>query len=239
MIEIKNVKKSFGKLDVLKGVSLEIPRGQATGIVGPNGAGKTTLIKMLLGLTKPSSGEIVINDTKLNGNFDYRRDIGYMPQVARYPENMKVNELLAFIRGLRDQDAVFEQDLIEQFNLGPELDKMLRNLSGGNRQKVGATLAMMFDPQILFFDEPTAGLDPRASHRFKQRVQTEKDNGKTIIITSHIMSELEQLVDHVIFVLDGNVRYYGTMDNLLVESNESRLESAIAKLMDHPVGVAV
>src|SRR5690554_5319862 len=101
MIEIKNVKKSFGKLDVLKGVSLEIPRGQATGIVGPNGAGKTTLIKTLLGLTKPTSGEIVINGTKLNGNFDYRRDIGYMPQVARYPENMKVNELLAFIRGLR------------------------------------------------------------------------------------------------------------------------------------------
>ena len=239
MIEIKNLKKSFGKLEVLKGINLEIPKGQATGIVGPNGAGKTTLIKSLLGLTKPGSGEIFVNGIKLNGNFDYRRDIGYMPQVARYPENMKVNELFTFIRGLRDQEAVFEQDLIEQFNLSPELDKMLRNLSGGNRQKVGATLAMMFDPQILFFDEPTAGLDPRASHRFKQRVQTEKTNGKTIVITSHIMSELEQLVDHVIFVLDGNVRYYGTMDNLLVESNETRLESAIAKLMEQPMGVAV
>lgn len=232
MIEIRELKKSFGSLQVLKGVSLSIPRGQATGIVGPNGAGKTTLIKSLLGLSRPDSGEIIINGTTLNGNFEYRRDIGYMPQVARYPENMKVSELFAFIRGLRDQQAVFETDLVERFGLVSELDKMLRNLSGGNRQKVGAALAMMFDPEILFFDEPTAGLDPRASHRFKQRVQQEKERGKTIIITSHIMSELEQLADHVIFMLDGRVRYYGTLENLFIQSNESRLESAIARLMD-------
>lgn len=238
MINITELKKSFGPLKVLKGIDLEIPKGQATGLVGPNGAGKTTLIKTLLGLTKADSGHITINGTTLNGNWEYRRDIGYMPQVARYPENMKVYELLDFIKGLRDQEAVSEKELIEQFNLGPELGKMLRNLSGGNRQKVGATLAMMFDPQILFFDEPTAGLDPRASHRFKQRVQTEKENGKTIIITSHIMSELEQLVDHVIFILEGNVRFYGRMDDLLKQSNETRLESAIARLMDDPMEVA-
>ncbi len=238
MIHIQHLKKSFGPLSVLKGINLDIPEGQATGLVGPNGAGKTTLIKSMLGLTKADSGQIKINGTELNGNWEYRRDIGYMPQVARYPENMKVHELLTFIKGLRDQEAVNEKELIEQFNLGSELNKMLRNLSGGNRQKVGATLAMMFDPKILFFDEPTAGLDPRASHRFKQRVQSEKDSGKTIIITSHIMSELEQLVDHVIFILEGNVRFYGRMDDLLKQSNESRLESAIARLMDDSVEVA-
>jgi Cu-processing system ATP-binding protein len=232
MIEIKDLKKSFGSLPVLKGISLAIPKGQATGIVGPNGAGKTTLIKTILGLVKPDSGSIKVNETVLNGNWNYRKDIGYMPQVARYPENMKVYELLDFIKGLRKQEPVFEQELIDQFSLGSELEKQLRTLSGGNRQKVGATLSMMFNPDILFFDEPTAGLDPRSSHKFKQRVQNEKVNGKTVIITSHIMSELEQLVDHVIFILDGNIRYYGSMKNLLKESREERLEAAIAGMMD-------
>lgn len=232
MIRIENLFKQFGDLSVLKGINLEIPKGQATGIVGPNGAGKTTLIKTLLGLVKADSGTIYVNGTKLNGNWKYRENLGYMPQVARYPENMKVIELLDFIKGMRKQEAVYEQELIEQFNLGPELDKQLRTLSGGNRQKVGATLAMMFNPKLLFFDEPTAGLDPQASHKFKQRVQAEKDRGKTIIITSHIMSELEQLVDHVIFVLDGKIRFYGSMENVLTENKEERLEGAIAKMME-------
>ena len=91
---------------------------------------------------------------------------------------------------------------------------------------------MMFNPEILFFDEPTAGLDPRSSHKFKQRVETEKVNGKTVIITSHIMSELEQLVDHVIFILDGKIRYYGSMKQLLNQSKEERLEAAIANMME-------
>ena len=232
MISIQNLRKSFGSLQALKGISVEIPAGQATGIVGPNGAGKTTLIKTILGLTKPDSGEIHLNGLRLNGSCDYRNNIGYMPQIARYPETMKVRELLQFIKGLRNQSAVHEEALIEQFNLGPELDKMLRNLSGGNRQKVGATMAMMFNPGILFFDEPTAGLDPRASARFKERVVSEKAAGKTVFISSHIMSELEQLVDHVMFILDGNIRYYGRVRDLLDSSGESRLENAIASMMD-------
>lgn len=238
MIEVINLKKSFGNLSVLKGMNLMIPHGQATGIVGPNGAGKTTLIKTLLGLVKPDSGTIRVKDTTLNGDWLYRKDIGYMPQVARYPENMKVFELLDFIKGLREQEAIYEQELIDQFNLEPELNKALRTLSGGNRQKVGATLAMMFNPDILFFDEPTAGLDPRSSHKFKQRVEAEKNNGKTVIITSHIMSEMEQLVDHVIFILDGKIRYYGTMKELLDQSKEDRLEAAIASMMDSDPEVA-
>lgn len=215
-------------------MNVEIPKGQATGIVGPNGAGKTTLIKTILGLVKPDSGLIEIKGKNLNGDWLYRKHIGYMPQVARYPENMRANELLSFIKGLRDQEAVFEQELIDQFLLQPELGKSLRTLSGGNRQKIGAVLAMMFDPEILFFDEPTAGLDPRSSHLFKQRVQKEKQAGKTILITSHIMSELEQLADHVIFILEGNIRYYGSMKDLLNQSGEERLEAAIAKLMSEP-----
>jgi Cu-processing system ATP-binding protein len=232
MIEIKDLTKSFGRLEVLKGMTLTIPKGQATGIVGPNGAGKTTLIKSILGLVKPDHGEMTVNGQKLNGNWSYRKDIGYMPQVARYPDNMIVSELLMFMKGIREQEAVFEEELIEKFKLRSELNKTLRTLSGGNRQKVGATIAMMFNPEILFFDEPTAGLDPKASHIFKEQVAREKAEGKTVIITSHIMSELEQLVDHVIFILDGRIRYYGSMKVLLEESGEERLEAAIAGMMD-------
>jgi len=232
MITIENLEKSFGGKRVLQGIDAVIPEGQATGIVGPNGAGKTTLIKSILGLVQPDNGRIVVNGQELNGHWMYRKQIGYMPQVARYPENMKVSELFSFIKGLRKQEAVFEEELIERFHLGPELDKVLRVLSGGNRQKVGATLAMMFDPPILFFDEPTAGLDPRSSFRFKERVRQEIGRGKTVIITSHIMSELEQLVTHLMFILDGGVRYYGSIRDLLDQSKEDRLEGAIAGMME-------
>jgi len=234
MIRINNLKKAFGPHQVLKGLDLTIPAGQATGVVGPNGAGKTTLIKTILGLVKADSGEITINGTQLNGNYTYRRQIGYMPQQARYPEQMIVSELLHFIEVLRGEEAVFKQELIKEFNLEPELHKQLRVLSGGNKQKVGATLAMMFNPSILFFDEPTAGLDPRSSFIFKERIQKEKEEGKTVLITSHIMSELEQLVDHVIFVLEGEIKYYGRIDELLKDNQQERLEGAIAKLMEEP-----
>jgi Cu-processing system ATP-binding protein len=234
MIRIHNLKKAFGSHQVLKGMDLTIPAGQATGVVGPNGAGKTTLIKTMLGLVKADSGEIFINDTRLNGNFEYRRDIGYMPQQARYPEQMTVKDLLSFIQDLRGEDPVYLKELIEEFDLEKELPKSLRVLSGGNRQKVGATIAMMFDPSVLFFDEPTAGLDPRSSFIFKERIRREKESGKTVLITSHIMSELEQLVDHVIFVLEGEIKYYGRIDHLLKENRQERLEGAIAKLMEEP-----
>ncbi len=234
MIRINNLKKAFGPHQVLKGMDLNIPAGQATGVVGPNGAGKTTLIKTLLGLVKSDSGDIIINNIQLNGNYDYRRQIGYMPQQARYPEQMIVSELLSFIEDLRGDEAVFKEQLIKEFNLEPELHKQLRILSGGNKQKVGATLAMMFNPSILFFDEPTAGLDPRSSFIFKERIQKEKVAGKTMLITSHIMSELEQLVDHVIFILEGEIKYYGRIDDLLKENRQERLEGAIAKMMEEP-----
>lgn len=235
MIRINNLKKAFGPHQVLKGMDLTIPAGQATGVVGPNGAGKTTLIKTVLGLVKADSGEITINETRLNGNYTYRRDIGYMPQQARYPEQMIVSDLLNFIEEIRGDEAVFRQQLINEFNLEPELHKQLRVLSGGNKQKVGATLAMMFNPSILFFDEPTAGLDPRSSFIFKERIQKEKEAGKSVLITSHIMSELEQLVDHVIFILEGEIKFYGRIDELLKDNKQERLEGAIAKLMEEPV----
>jgi len=232
VIRFKELTKKFGNQIVLNDMNLEIIKGRTTGIVGPNGSGKTTMAKHLLGLVKPNSGSIHIGGKKLNGHCGYRRDIGYMPQIARYPENMKVSELIAFIKEIRDGQNAKEQPLIEYFGLEPELGKRLRNISGGTRQKVGATLALMFSPSILILDEPTAGLDPQASHKLKHLIKQEKEQGKTILLTTHIMSEIEELADDLIFIVEGNLRYNGPMNEFIENQQEQRLEGAVAKMME-------
>lgn len=232
MINIKGLRKKFGSLQVLNDLTLDIPSGQATGIVGPNGSGKTTLIKHLLGLVKPDEGSIEINGVHLNGSYEYRRDIGYMPQMAQYPENMKVQELIDFIIKIRDQEPVFEKELIKIFELEKEMDKPLRTLSGGTKQKVGGLVALMFDPAILILDEPTAGLDPKSSLRFKQWIKREKERGKTILLTTHIMSEIEELSDYLILLVEGKVRYHGKQSDFIHSNEEQRLEGAVAKILE-------
>lgn len=234
MIDIQGLRKTFGSLQVLNDLRLTIPDGQATGIVGPNGSGKTTLIKLLLGLAKPDEGSIKVNGIQLNGTFEYRRDIGYMPQMARYPENMRVDELIDFIIRIRGEEPVYRKELIELFELEKELDKPLRTLSGGTRQKVGALVALMFDPQLLILDEPTAGLDPKASYRFKQWIGREKQRGKTILLTTHIMSEIEELADHLVLLVEGRVRYHGKQSEFMQTNEEQRLEGAVAKMLEEP-----
>lgn len=232
MIKIKGLRKSFGSLQVLNDLTLHIPDGQATGIVGPNGAGKTTLIKHLLGLVKPDEGDIEVNNVHLNGSCEYRRYIGYMPQMARYPENMRLSELVDFIITIRGEQPVYQEELIDLFELKKEMDKPLRTLSGGTKQKAGALIALMFDAPILILDEPTAGLDPKSSYRFKQWIKREKDRGKTILLTTHIMSEIEELADHIILLVEGRVRYHGKQSEFIQLNEEQRLEGAVAKILE-------
>ncbi|MDX1671100.1 MAG: ABC transporter ATP-binding protein [Balneolaceae bacterium] len=232
MIDIQGLNKSFGNQRVLKDLTLQIPAGRATGLVGPNGSGKTTLIKNMLGLVKPDDGTIEIDGVQLNGYEEYRKKIGYMPQMARYPENMRVQEMINFIKKIRGVESANEQHFIETFDLQPELNKPLRELSGGTRQKVGATLALMFDSELLILDEPTAGLDPKASYRFKQLILDEKKRGKTILLTTHIMSEVEVMADYIIFIVEGEIRYHGSTEDLIKMKKEQRLEGAVAKMME-------
>jgi len=232
MIQIQGLSKTFDTQKVLDNVSVTIPSGQSVGIVGPNGSGKTTLIKHILGLVKPDEGTLVVNGAKLNGTWNYRSDIGYMPQMARYPENMSVEELVGFIKKIRGSEAPLEEQVIDMFSLGNEFKKPLRNLSGGTRQKVGALLAVMFDPSILILDEPTAGLDPKASYHFKRFLHAEKDKGKSILLTTHIMSEVEELADFIIFLVEGRVKFHGPMHELIELQKEQRLEGAVAKMLE-------
>ncbi|MCX8106416.1 MAG: ABC transporter ATP-binding protein [Ignavibacterium album] len=232
MIIISNIIKKYNKLEVLKGIDADISTGKVTAIVGPNGSGKTTLIKIILGLVKADFGSIEIDGNKINGDYKYRNNIGYMPQIARYPENLTVVEVLSMIKDLRNRKDYPEEKLLKDFELSGELTKPIRTLSGGNRQKLSAVISLMFDPKILIFDEPTAGLDPVISSRFKEIVLNEKTKGKTIILTSHIMSEVEELADEIIFLLDGKIYYKGSLANLLVEKGEARLEKAVAKILE-------
>ncbi|HYX06533.1 MAG TPA: ABC transporter ATP-binding protein, partial [Bacteroidales bacterium] len=180
MIQLDKLSKSYGKLEVVRSINLRIESGKVTAIVGPNGAGKTTIIKSILGLVKPDRGTTEIDGETVNGEYAYRDRIGYMAQIARFPENLKVKTVLDMITDLRrahhpDRD----EELIERFRLRTEFDKQFRTLSGGNRQKVNASLAFMFDPEILILDEPTASLDPVASSILKDKIKEQKQAGKT------------------------------------------------------------
>ena len=231
MIEVKGLEKRFGKLEVLKNISFNVEPGKITAIVGPNGSGKTTIIKSVLGLVKPNNGDILINSKSVLGEYLYRKDIGYMPQSASFPENLTVREVIKMICDLRNLNIEPNPKLIDALNLSPEMNKQIKNLSGGNKQKVSAVISLMFNPSIIILDEPTAGLDPVVSNNLKEIIIDERKNNKSIILTSHIMSEIEELADHIIFLIDGKIKFDGSVLSLLTYKGESKLEKAIANLM--------
>ncbi len=230
MVKIADLKKSFGKNEVLKGISYDIKEGKITTILGPNGSGKTTLIKSVLGLVIPDSGKIIINENEIKNKFDYRKQIGYMPQIARFPENLKVKELFSMIKNLRNQQAN-EDYYIELFELQEFIKRPLRYLSGGTRQKVNAACAMMFDAPILVFDEPTVGLDPLTLVNFKKHIRAELKKNKTIILTTHIISLVEELADEIVFLLEGKIFFKGSVQQLKSQEQENNLENAIANIL--------
>ncbi|MEP1032260.1 ABC transporter ATP-binding protein [Ekhidna sp.] len=230
MIQVENLNKSFGKLEVLKGVSFVVNRPGVFAILGHNGSGKTTLLKIILGMVMPNSGELTVNDTAIKKSWEYRKDIAYLPQIARFPDNLTVNELINMILDIRNQKAR-EKELIARFGLERFLDKKLSDLSGGTRQKVNIVLAFMFNADICILDEPTAGLDPVSLLELKQLIEEEKQKGKIILITTHIMSLVEELSQEIIFLLDGKIHFQGSIDELNKKTNETDLEHAIAAML--------
>ena len=231
MIDARDVSKSFGKLRVLDRLSLSIKPARITGLVGPNAAGKTTLAKIILGLTSPDAGTIEIAGTPVGPDESYRSRIGYMPQLARFPDNLSARELFSMLTDLRAPARDLDEELIERFSFGGALDKPIRVLSGGTRQKVNAVIAFLFAPDLLILDEPTAGLDPVSSGILKDKVLAEKSFGKTFLLTSHIMSELDELADDVAFINEGKVAFMGAVTELKKMTRQSSLERAIAEMM--------
>jgi Cu-processing system ATP-binding protein len=232
MIVVKNLHKSFGRNQVLKGIDLNIRDGVITAVLGPNGSGKTTLIKSILGLVFPQEGTIEMNGLNIHNNWQYRKQIGYLPQIAKFPENLKVKELIRMISDIRG-NAGNPGPLIESFDLKQTLDKPLRYLSGGTRQKVNILLAFMFESPNYILDEPTAGLDPLSLIRFKELLISEKNKGKAILLTTHIVSLVEELADDIIFLLEGKIYFSGTIMELKSQQGSHTLDQAIATILTH------
>ena len=205
MIQISELNKSFNKLHVLKNISVDFVSGEVVSVIGPNGSGKTTMIKCLLGMVIPDSGKLYFNGKNILGDWNYRKDIGYMPQIGRYPDNMKIGQIFEMMKDIREKNEGLDEELIDAYNLKSMFDKPMRTLSGGTRQKVSAALAFLFQPKVLVLDEPTAGLDPIAAEILKEKILKEKNNGKLILITSHIMSEVDEIADKVLYIFEGKI----------------------------------
>lgn len=234
MINIEQLHKRFGKNQVLKGIDLEITKKGVFAILGPNGSGKTTLIKTILGMVIPDKGKLLVGDIPIKKNWKYRDQIDYLPQIANFPANLTVQELIDMIKDLRNHPGE-DKKLITLFKLEPFLSKKLSNLSGGTKQKVNLVLTLMFDSPIIILDEPTSGLDPIAMLHLKALIKEEKAKGKIILITSHIMSFVEEMADEIVFLLEGKVYFKGSIEALKTQTQESNFEHAIANLLtfDH------
>jgi Cu-processing system ATP-binding protein len=232
MIIANNVTKTFGKLRALDNVSVNMLKGQTIALVGPNGSGKTTLIKSILGMVVPDSGFITFDQHNIVHNWIYRERIGYMPQIGRYPDNMSIAQVFTMMKDIRKKtSSAIDEELIEEFGLNGMMSKKMRTLSGGTRQKVSASLAFLFNPDVLILDEPTAGLDPVASEILKQKILKEKQRGKLTLITSHILSELDDVVSEIIYMQDGKLLFHKTLEQLQEDTGETKLAKAIAQIM--------
>ena len=232
VIRARGLYKSFGRLRVLDDISFDVEHSAVTAIIGPNASGKSTLIKSVLGLVRPDAGEIYVNDEAVHGHWQYRRHIGYMPQIARFPENLKVGELFRMVMDIRGAKEILDDELIKEFGLEALMDRPLRVLSGGTRQKINAAVAFMFSPGVLILDEPTAGLDPISITILKEKIEREKAGGKSVILTSHNMHEVDELADHILFLLDGKTCFDGSLLTLKEATAQPKLERAIVKLME-------
>lgn len=241
MIRIEQVTKKFGKLCALDQVDLALDKGECVALIGPNGCGKTTLIKTVLGMVIPTEGQIEFDGQNIAQHWQYRSDIGYMPQIGRYPENMTIGQVLDMMKDIRKttETGKLDLDMVEAFEIEALLDKRMGTLSGGTRQKVSACLAFMFDPKVLILDEPTAGLDPVSTELLKTKIRREKDKDKLVIITSHVLSELDDLVTQVIYMFEGKPLFHKTIEQLRMDTGESTLSRAIAQIMNqqNPINV--
>ncbi len=231
MIKIQNISKTYNKISALNNVSVNLFPAQSIALIGPNGSGKSTLMKCILGLVFPDKGTIEVLGEKITFTGNYRKKIGYMPQIVRFPDNMKVRQLFDMMQDIRNDKINIDNELVEQFEIDAFINKSLGSLSGGMKQKVNAALAFMFNPDILILDEPTAGLDPLSAELLKEKIKKEKEKGKLIIISSHILADLEEITTHVVYLIDGELEFFKSMESLIKDTGTQNLSKAIAKIM--------
>jgi ABC-2 type transport system ATP-binding protein len=224
MLEIKNLWKKFGKFHALNGLDIMIPEGSLYGFVGPNGAGKTTTIKIMTGLLSADSGQVIINGRDVTGGLDdLKRSIGYVPDFFGVYDNLKVNEYMEFFASCYGLDGLKARNrymtLLEQVGLEEKSNFYVDSLSRGMKQRLCLARALIHDPLLLVLDEPASGLDPRTRFEFKEILKDLKEQGKTIFISSHVLSELSELCTDIGIIDQGKMVLGGSIEEILHRVN--------------------
>jgi len=231
-VVVTALRKSFGRLHVIQGVDLALQPGRVTALVGPNASGKSTLIKCVLGLVRPDSGRVTVLGERVGTDPHYRRLIGYTPQTASFPDNLTGHEVLELLADLRPGEMPDDGELRERLGLADAtLAQPVRTLSGGTRQKLNVLVALRYHPPILILDEPTASLDPVASAALKDVVRARAGGNAAVLLSSHVMAEVEELADDLVYFVEGRVRFHGTLDELRLSTGERKVERAVARLL--------
>lgn len=235
IITIRGLEKSFGTKKVLKGINLDVQKGQIIGYIGPNGAGKSTTVKIMLGLIEQYTGEIkIFGENISNGNVEYKKKIGYVPEIAEIYDNLTGREYLTFIGELygMDYDIADEKakKLMELFNLEKVYDSRISSYSKGMRQKVLVISSLLNNPDILFLDEPLSGMDANSVMVFKEVLAELASQGKTIFYSSHIMEIVEKISNRIILINDGQIVADGSFNELKEKSMEGSLEGIFNEL---------
>ncbi len=204
VIVIDTLYKSYGKVQAVKGISIHVERGEIFGFLGPNGAGKTTTIRCMLDVIRPTSGTLrVLGLDAQRDNMELHRRIGYLPGDVRLPGDMTGKQVIDYFSRLQGLKPVLLNDLVARFDV--EMKRPLKGYSKGMRQKIGVVLAFMCDPEVLILDEPTSGLDPLLQRTFNEFLLQEQARGKTIFMSSHIMSDVEKVCQRVAVIRQGEI----------------------------------
>lgn len=228
MIEFNNVRKTYGSFVALESLTCTIPRGATVGLIGPNGAGKTTTMRMLTTLTPISSGQIIVDGTSVAQHPDVvRRRIGFMPDVFGVYEAMTAFEYLDFYARCNNVPAATRSTLIDDMlalvDLSHKQDALVMSLSRGMAQRLSLARTLLHDPDILVLDEPASGLDPRARVELRALLNELRNQGKTILISSHILSDLADLCTHLLILERGTLVAFDTLDNMLNQQHQRRI----------------
>ena len=240
MIKITNLLKRYGDKVALDHLSLEIKEGSIFGLLGPNGAGKTTLISILNGLTKYDEGEVSVFGLPLEQNLNaIRKRCALIPQTLAFYENLTVIENLNFFGGIQNIQAdILKKNIayaVETNRLGSMLKQKAATLSGGQKRRLNIAVGLLNDPDILFFDEPTVGIDPESRNEILETIMSFKKDNKTVVYTSHYMPEIEKICDEVAIINAGKIIKQGTLESMLSNESADQLvievyETSLAKL---------
>lgn len=227
MIQIQGLRKSFQGRPVLQDIHLEVPQGSLFALLGPNGSGKSTLLKCLLGTVLPNAGSLCIAGKNILQDISYKNFLSYMPQFPRFPAHLKVGEIIGLFEALHSSAPVYKDQLVEELGIDRFWDQAFGTLSGGMSQKVNILQCFMFDRPLAILDEPTQGLDPAMSFYLKRWILKEHEKGRTILFTSHVMSEVEEMAEKLALLVDGYIHTIASPTQLKREKNSETLEEAL------------